>query len=220
MKRTKKAVVLLSGGLDSATALYVVKAAGYKTYCPSFAYGQRHCKELRQAQRIARASDSPWSMVRFRMPWKGSALLDRAQALPSQTTNRVIPSTYVPARNIIFLSFAAAYAEVIPAEAIVIGANEIDYSGYPDCRKEFLTAFQTALQRGTKRGVEGRAVAILAPLVRKSKLQIIKTAVRLRVPLELTWSCYRGGKSPCGRCDSCRLRREGFRKAQLTDPAL
>ncbi|MBI4844922.1 MAG: 7-cyano-7-deazaguanine synthase QueC [Candidatus Omnitrophica bacterium] len=221
IKSKKKAVVLLSGGLDSAVALYAAKAMGYKVHCLSFEYGQRHEKELRSAKKIARCSSSPWMLARFSLPWKGSSLIDKNMQVPAKGDFlKSIPTTYVPGRNIIFLSFAASFAERINAEAVFIGANEIDFSGYPDCRQGFLKTFQTALNQGTKQGVEGKKIKICYPLVKKNKAQIIKMAKRLKVPLELTWSCYHGKAKPCGICDSCRLRELGFKAAKMKDPAL
>ncbi len=223
-RRTKtkpRAVVLLSGGLDSTTVLYEAQRQGFQTSCLTFDYGQRHKKEIRRAEKIARLSGSPWQPVRFGLPWKGSSLLDRSMAVPkNRSLKRGIPSTYVPGRNIIFLSIAASFAECIGARVIFIGANEIDFSGYPDCRQGFLRAFERALREGTKQGVAGRGIALKAPLLKKNKAQIVAMARRLGVPLRLTWSCYQGGRRPCGTCDSCRLRRQGFIDAGFPDPAI
>ncbi|MFH2138328.1 MAG: 7-cyano-7-deazaguanine synthase QueC [Candidatus Omnitrophota bacterium] len=218
-KQKKRAVVLLSGGLDSATALYIAKSKGYETFCLTFDYGQRHKKEIKLAKKIVDKSGSTWKLVKFQMPWKGSSLLDKKLSIPEHRDLKdKIPSTYVPARNIIFLSFAVSFAETINAEAVFIGANQIDYSGYPDCRDEFLKSFESTVRKGTKQGIQGRNISIIAPLVKKNKAQIIKMAKELKVPLEITWSCYKGGKHPCGVCDSCCLRRAGFAKAQILDP--
>ncbi|MDD5746129.1 MAG: 7-cyano-7-deazaguanine synthase QueC [Candidatus Omnitrophica bacterium] len=220
-KAGPKAVVLLSGGLDSTTTLYEAKRQGYDTVCLTFDYGQRHKKEIRRAEKIARLSGSVWQLVRFGLPWKGSSLLDRSMRVPkNRSLKHGIPSTYVPGRNIIFLSIAASFAECIGARAIFIGANEIDFSGYPDCRQEFLRAFEQALRKGTKQGVEGSGITIHAPLLKKNKARIVAMAERLGVPVRLTWSCYQGGKQPCGTCDSCRLRRQGFIDAGMPDPAI
>jgi 7-cyano-7-deazaguanine synthase len=212
-----KAVILLSGGLDSATTLYFAKKNGFSCHCLIFDYGQRHKKELRSAVKIANQAHCKWQIVRISLPWKGSALLDKNIKIPGRLQN-VIPVTYVPARNIIFLSFALSYAEVIGAKAIFIGANAIDYSGYPDCRPQFFKAFAKATALGTKRGSEGRPVKILTPLINKTKSDIIKLGIRLGVPYGFTWSCYKGGKFPCGKCDSCRFRAKGFNDAGLKDP--
>ncbi len=210
----KAAIILLSGGLDSATALYYAKAQGYKTHALIFDYGQRHKKEIIQAKKIAQRAGCDTRVVKISLPWQGSSLLDKKMRLPQN--RRIIPpeipSTYVPARNIIFLSFAASYAEVAGAQAIFIGANAIDYSGYPDCRPDFFEAFQKVIRQGMKAGVEGRKIKIMAPLLHKTKAQIIRMGLKLKVPYELTWSCYQGGAKPCGKCDSCVLREKGFQE--------
>lgn len=217
----RQAVVLLSGGLDSATTLYYAREKGYQCFCLIFDYGQRHKKEINSAKKIAQAAGSIWQVIKIALPWKGSSLLDRRIPVSSiryQVSG--IPLTYVPGRNIIFLSFALSYAEAIGACAICIGANAVDYSGYPDCRPEFYQAFIQAARLGTKAGVEGRPLRILTPLIRKTKAQIIKLGMRLAVPYELTWSCYKGGRVPCQECDSCKFRKKGFREAGLSDPTL
>ncbi len=217
----RKAVVLLSGGLDSATTLYAARGQGYRLRALICDYGQRHKKEVAAAKRIARKARVPFDVIRIKLPWKGSALLDRKIRVPRPSRRRGadIPATYVPARNIIFLSLALSCAEAWGARSIFIGANAIDYSGYPDCRPAFYKAFAVAARRGTKAGVSGRAVTIKTPLIRLTKAQIIKKGRRLGVPYALTWSCYKGGARPCGACDSCRLRAKGFREAGLPDPA-
>jgi 7-cyano-7-deazaguanine synthase len=217
-----KAVVLLSGGLDSATLLYYAQAQGFQAHCLIFDYGQRHRREVRQAKKIALRARCPFLTMRIALPWQGSSLLDRRMNLPRrrEINPREIPSTYVPARNMIFLSFASSYAEALGASNVFIGANAVDYSGYPDCRPEFFLAYQEALRKGTKAGVQKKAVRICVPFVRKTKAEIIRQGIRLKVPYHLTWSCYRGGKSPCGKCDSCLLRRRGFETAGINDPLL
>ncbi|MDP2653276.1 MAG: 7-cyano-7-deazaguanine synthase QueC [Candidatus Omnitrophota bacterium] len=217
----KRAIVLLSGGLDSATTLYYARSRGYRTYCLIFDYGQRHRKEITLAKRIAALSRSEYKVVKIPLPWRGSALLDKKIPLPKNRRRipREIPVTYVPARNTIFVSFAASYAEAVGARTIFIGANAIDYSGYPDCRPEFYRAFQETLRRGLKAGVEGRPVRIETPLIRKTKAQIIELGRKLKVPYHLTWSCYSGGQRPCRRCDSCLLREKGFEALGLKDPS-
>ena len=217
-----KAIILLSGGLDSTTTLYYAKSRGYKTHCLIFDYGQRHRKEIKQAIKIAQHSRSAYKLVKIALPWKGSALLDKNIFLPQNRSiiPQEIPVTYVPARNIIFLSFAASYAEAIAAKAIFIGANAIDYSGYPDCRPEFFQAYQSVLKQGLKTGVEGKSIQIHTPLIRKTKAQIIQLGYKLKVPYHLTWSCYKGNQKPCGQCDSCLLRQKGFVHLKIRDPIL
>ncbi len=218
----KRAVVLLSGGLDSTTTLFYAKRKGFKAYCLIFDYGQRHRKEIYHAIKIARFSRSEFKVVKISLPWRGSALLDKKIPLPKnrKIIPQEIPVTYVPARNIIFLSHAASYAEVVGAKVIFIGANAIDYSGYPDCRPEFYEAFCRALAKGLKTGVDGKAIKIYTPLIRKTKAQIIKLGLKLKAPYSLTWSCYQGGPKPCGQCDSCLLRQKGFAEAKAQDPLL
>ncbi len=215
----KKAVVLLSGGLDSATVFSYALSKGYEVFCLSFDYGQRHKKELQCAKRLAKLNNSNWQLVKMSFPWKGSALLDKkTQLSQSGKITKSIPNTYVPSRNIIFLSYAASYAEVIGADTIFIGANQIDYSGYPDCRSSFLSAFESAVNKGTKRGVSGKKIKITSPLILKNKKDIIKMGSKLGVLFQYTWSCYEGGSSPCGKCDSCVIRKKGFDAAGIKDP--
>lgn len=219
----KRAVVLLSGGLDSATTLFYALKKGFKVSALIFDYGQRHKKEIALAKKISRAAGCGYRLVKIGLPWKGSALLDKKIALPQKRNpNKVknIPVTYVPARNIIFLSFAVSFAEAVGAKAIFIGANARDYSGYPDCRPEFFKAFKAALKKGSKTGVQGNVLKIETPLIHKTKAQIIKLGTALEVPYGLTWSCYQGGPRPCGVCDSCLFRRKGFKEAGIKDPAL
>lgn len=218
----KKAVVLLSGGLDSSTTLYYAKDKGFDVRAIIFDYGQRHACELKSALKIARFSGVPFEKIEISMPWKGSSLLDESMSLPKNGTIKegFIPSTYVPARNTIFLSFALSYAESLSCGDIFIGANAVDYSGYPDCRPEYLKAFNRVALLGTKRGVSGEKIKIHAPLLRLKKSEIISLGIKLGVPYHLTWSCYCGLKHPCGECDSCILRAKGFKEAGLTDPAL
>ena len=218
MERKKKtAIVLLSGGLDSSTALYYAIAKGYSCYCLIFDYNQRHKKEIFSARAVARAARCPFHVVRIGLPWKGSSLLDNAIQLPQggNLEANKIPSTYVPARNIIFLSFAASYAEAIGARYIFIGANAVDYSGYPDCRPAFIRAYQGMLAQGLKTGVEGKTVKVETPLIHLTKKKIVQLAFKLDVPVAKTWSCYQGGDKPCGVCDSCRLRQKGFEEAKI-----
>ena len=208
----------MSGGLDSATTLYYAKRNGFEPYCLVFDYGQRHKREVAAARQIARALKAPLETVTISLPWKGSSLLDKSKAIPSSAVTGTIPDTYVPARNIIFLSFALSYAEVIRAEAVFIGAHAQDYSGYPDCRPEFYRAFDAVIKTGTKAGVEGNKINIITPLINKTKSEIVKLGFSLGVPFGRTWSCYHGGKRPCGKCDSCYYRAKGFAEAGLEDP--
>lgn len=220
----KKAIVLLSGGLDSTTCLYWALRKGYAPYCLIFDYNQRHKKEITRAVKIASRTNVSYHIVKFSLPWKGSSLLDKNLGIPLSTINHQlsthIPSTYVPARNTIFLSFAVSFAEAAGADIIVIGANALDYSGYPDCRPGYYKTFNALVKVGTKAGVEGKAPKIVTPLINLSKANIIRLGSKLNVPYELTWSCYKGGKKPCGICDSCLLRAKGFREAKITDLAV
>jgi len=218
--------VLLSGGLDSAVTLYLARSLGYDCLCLIFDYAQRHKKEIWRAKRIAGMAGCSAEVLRIKLPWGGSSLLDKKLFVPASRDNETtrqrdnIPSTYVPARNIIFLSFALSCAEAIKAKAIFIGAHAHDYSGYPDCRPEFYRAFSAVIASGTKCGCQGRPVVVKTPLIHKSKAQIIRLGQRLEVPFALTWSCYQGGSRPCGSCESCNFREKGFREAGLKDPAL
>ena len=218
-----KAIVLLSGGLDSAVALYAAIAKGYKCHCLIFDYGQRHRVEIESAKKIALKSGSEFRVVKLDFPWKGSSLVDEKESIPvNRTIDEIkskVPSTYVPARNTIFLSNAASFAEAIGADAIFIGAHFEDSSGYPDCREDYLEAFSRVIELGTKRGSEKR-LRLEFPLIKKSKSQIIEMGTSLGVPFELTWSCYKGGDEPCMVCDSCILRAKGFKEAHLADPIL
>lgn len=221
----KRAVVLLSGGIDSTTTFAIALSEGYDVYALSFEYGQRHQIEIKAAQRVANslgAKEHRIAKIDLRV-FGGSALTDDI-AVPKQRGQaeiaRAIPVTYVPARNTIFLAYALAWAEVIPADDIFLGVNAIDYSGYPDCRPEFIEAFENLANVGTKAGVEGRRFQIHTPLIKLSKADIIRKAVELGVDLSLTHSCY--DPTPegfaCGKCDSCLLRLKGFREAETKDP--
>lgn len=220
-----KAVVLVSGGLDSATVLAMAQAEGYRCYTLSFDYGQRHRAELNAAQRLADANGHEHKVIRFDMgAIGGSALTDMAIDVPTHVPEsqqeQGIPVTYVPARNTIFLSFALGYAEVIDAAAIYVGVNAVDYSGYPDCRPGYLAAYQAMADTATKAGIEGRGPVIQAPLLHMSKAEIIAHGGRLGVDYELTVSCYQATDEglACGACESCRLRAEGFAGAGIPDP--
>ena len=217
-----KAICLLSGGLDSATALGVALKSSYDVSALTVNYGQLHVREIEFATKIAQYFKIEHVIINVPMPWGGSALLDSRIELPkNRDENQMasgIPTSYVPARNTIFLSLAASFAEARDARVIFIGANAIDYSGYPDCRSEFFDAFEEAIRRGTKCGSEGKSLIIDAPLLHMSKPDIIQLGISLGIPYELTWSCYQGGETPCGQCDSCKLRAKGFREARLEDP--
>lgn len=217
----KKAVVLLSGGLDSATVLAIARSQGYECYALSLDYGQRHVVELGAASRIATDSQVashkviPLSLDAF----GGSALTDSAIAVP-ETLEAGIPVTYVPARNTIFLSLALGWAEVLGARDLFLGVNAVDYSGYPDCRPEFIEAFELLANLATKAGVEGERFKIHAPLINLTKAEIIQCGRELGVDYSLTISCYQADAdgTACGVCDSCRLRAEGFLAAGVDDP--
>ena len=217
----RSAVVLLSGGLDSATCLAIARERGYACYCLSFDYGQRHRVELRSAERLAGAlGAAEYRVIPIDLTGiGGSALTDPSLAVPEEESEG-IPLTYVPARNTVFLAYALAWAEVLEAEAIYIGVNALDYSGYPDCRPEFIEAFQRMAYLATKMGVEERKPRIEAPLIDLSKADIIRRGAALGVDYGLTVSCYQADPEgrACGRCDSCRFRRRGFEQAGVADP--
>jgi 7-cyano-7-deazaguanine synthase len=221
----KHAVVLLSGGLDSATTLAIARSRGYETYALSFDYGQRHRQELDAARKIANSlAAKEHRIIKIdNQIFAGSALINDVDVPKSRSEEEIgrgIPPTYVPARNTIFLAHALAWAETIPAGHIFIGANAIDYSGYPDCRPEFIALFETLANVGTKAGAEGARIQIHAPLIKLSKAEIIRKAVELNIDLSLTHSCYdpTPDSRACGECDSCQLRLKGFREAGVTDP--
>ncbi|WP_033727820.1 7-cyano-7-deazaguanine synthase QueC [Pseudomonas cremoricolorata] len=221
MNTEKRAVILLSGGLDSATVVAMAQAQGYSCYTMSFDYGQRHRAELNAAARVAR----DMGVVEHKVigldlnGMGGSALTDSSIEVPESPTEG-IPVTYVPARNTVFLSLALGWAEVLQARDIFIGVNAVDYSGYPDCRPEFVEAFETMANLATKAGVEGQGFRIRAPLQNMSKAQIIQAGIERGVNYALTVSCYQADDQghACGKCDSCRLRAEGFRAAGVEDP--
>lgn len=218
----KRAVVLLSGGLDSTTTAYWAREEGFEIYALTFLYDQRHEKEIEGAKTIAKLLDVREHIL-LKIPLEDigrSSLFKKGEDIPDggDEIGLNVPSTYVPARNIILLSFAVSYAESIDAQAVFIGANAVDYSGYPDCRPEFYEAYQKACDLGTKRGAEGDPITIRYPLIHLSKAEIISKALSLGAPLEHTWSCYRGGKDACGTCESCRLRLKGFKETGKIDP--
>jgi 7-cyano-7-deazaguanine synthase len=224
LQNTKKAVILLSGGLDSATCLAIACAEGFTCHALSFSYGQRHDAELIAARTIAqRLSAAEHRVVSLDIGQFGaSALTDPTIDVPDYTNHGTIPVTYVPARNTVFLSIALGFAEAIHAQDIFIGVNAVDYSGYPDCRPEFIQAFQRLANVATKAGVEGSPYTIHTPLMHLSKADIIQKGVKLGIDYSLTVSCYKltpDGKA-CGRCDSCFLRKQGFEQANLRDPTI
>ncbi|MGA7952118.1 MAG: 7-cyano-7-deazaguanine synthase QueC [Gloeobacterales cyanobacterium] len=218
------AVVLLSGGLDSTTVAYLAKNEGYTLYALSFDYHQRHRRELEAAKAVAEAVGAvEHRLVSFDLSlWGGSALTDDALQVPlhrsAETMTTSIPITYVPARNTIFLSFALGYAEVVGAHAVFAGMNALDYSGYPDCRPDYLAAMEEVFRLGSKAGREGKPIKILTPLLQKTKREIVEWGNILQVPWALTYSCYQGNVDSCGVCDSCTLRLNAFREAGLADP--
>lgn len=223
MQTREKAIVLLSGGLDSTTTLYLAKKEGFCLYALSFDYGQRNSHELKAAARIADlAGCEQHAVIRLDpFPFLSSALVDRNLPVPGpEDEQAAIPITYVPARNMLFLVHALAWAETIGARQVFLGVNALDYSGYPDCRPEFLEAFEKMAALGMKTGVEGNPVRIRAPLLHLNKAEIVRAGLDAGVDFSLTSSCYNPGPggSPCGRCDSCRLRSEGFRIAGVVDP--
>ncbi|WP_415884270.1 7-cyano-7-deazaguanine synthase QueC [Neptuniibacter sp. QD34_54] len=218
---SKKAVVLLSGGLDSATALAMAAERGYSCYVLSFDYGQRSLTELNAAKKIAKQlNTAEHRVIRLHLEdFGGSALTDHSIDVPEEETDE-IPVTYVPARNTVFMSLALGWAEVLEADAIFIGVNAVDYSGYPDCRPEYIAAFETMANLATKRGVSGDPIKIETPLIDLTKEEIIQEGTRLGVDYGLTVSCYQADDDgqACGACDSCRLRAKGFVDAGLEDP--
>lgn len=217
----KKAVVVLSGGLDSTTCMGIAKENGYEIYPITFQYGQRHDREVEQARKIGQyyeVTEHRFADIGFLNQIGGSALTDKSIEVQTDGTGNDIPATYVPARNMIFLSLASAYAEVIGAEAIYIGVSAVDYSGYPDCRPEFIQSMNKTIQLATKAGATGSAMSILTPLIHMTKSETVKEGLRLHVPYHLTTSCYLGGEEACGECDSCLLRIKGFKEAGAKDP--
>ena len=220
----KKAVCLISGGLDSCVTSFIAKNEDYEIHGLSFNYGQRHDKELKCSEEISKSVDAV-EHIFFDIDlsvFGGSSLTDKEQVPEKDRCideiSKNIPSTYVPARNLVFLSVALAYAETIDADAIFTGVTATDYSGYPDCRPEFIKSFQQTADLATKKGVEKGKIQIKTPLINLSKKEIIKKGIELNVPLEKTWSCYMGNDKACGYCDSCQLRLKGFKEADLEDP--
>ena len=218
----KKAVVLLSGGLDSATTTAIAQADGYEVIALSFRYGQRHQKELQAAKKVAKALEikEHFTIDVNLSQWGGSSLTDQSITLPQEGIQpNIIPSTYVPGRNTVFIAIALSLAEAKNARAIYLGINAVDYSGYPDCRPEYLEAYQKLANLASKTAIEGNTIQLIAPLVRDSKTDIVRRALSLGVPIQETWSCYQGGEQPCGLCDSCRIRDRALIEAGRKDLA-
>jgi len=216
------AIALLSGGLDSATAAALAIEAGHRVIGLSFDYGQRHRRELVAAATVAEAlALEEHHVIAVNLAaWGGSSLTDNALSVPTDGVEEgVIPSTYVPGRNTVFIALGLSLAEARGAERLVLGVNAVDYSGYPDCRPDYLEAFQSLADLASRVGREGRGTRLWAPLVTWSKARIVREALRLGVPIELTWSCYKGGSEPCGRCDSCRIRDAALIEAGRPDLA-
>ena len=214
----KRGIILLSGGIDSVTTLYFARKKGYKLIALIFDYNQRHKKEIRQAEKIARINKVECYRIKIDLAWTKSALTCKNIKVPlnRHLGSKKIPLTYVPGRNVIFLSYAFSLADSRQAKKIFIGAHIQDYSGYPDCRPEFLKKFELAVNLGIKQ----KGVKIVAPLIKKDKTGIIKMGRSLGVPFELTWSCYKGGEFPCLECDSCRFRIRAFENLGMKDPLL
>ena len=219
------AIVLLSGGLDSATAAAIARREGFDLYALTVTYGQRHAREVDAARLVARSLNVARHLeLDVNLAAFGGSSLTTAAEVPKDAPldARAIPSTYVPARNTVLLSLALAWAEALGAREIFIGVNALDYSGYPDCRPEFIEAFEEMARVATRAGIEGRAFRVRAPLLRMTKAEIVRLGLELGVDYALTWSCYdpQPAGAPCGRCDSCRLRARGFQEAGIRDPAL
>ncbi len=215
-----KAVVLLSGGLDSTTTVAKALADGCEVTAISFRYGQRHTRELVSAENVCRHYGIAHTIIDLNLSSFRSALTREDLDVPMDREGELdaeIPITYVPARNIIFLSIAAGLCESVDADRIYIGANVVDYSGYPDCRPEFFRAFEDMISKGTKAGVEGNPIKVVTPILDMSKADIVRLGKELGAPLHLSWSCYNGGDRACGHCDSCRLRLKGFEEAGFRD---
>ena len=212
----QKAIVLFSSGLDSTTVLYYAMSKGYECHCLIFDYGQKHSKEVNNAKNFARSLKLNYHVVKTSIPWDTSSLINKNKKIPEhkQIKEGFVPSTYVPGRNTIFLSYAISYAETIKAKKIFLGINAVDFSSYPDCTPQYLKSMQQVM-KALNNGIE-----ICAPIEKYSKAQIIKLGTKLNVPYEKTWSCYNGKNKPCGKCDSCKLRAKGFKEAGIDDPAL
>lgn len=220
----KKAVVLFSGGLDSTTCLYWALDKGYDCVALNISYGQKHIKEITCAKKICTKLGVKMQSLNLTLPWLESAtsLVGKNKALPTANLKEIhnkkrLPSTYVPGRNLLFVALAASYADSIGATAIIAGPNAVDYSGYPDCRPQFYKPLAKAVKEGTSGAISGKDIKIITPLLKLSKAQIAKLGAKLKVPFNLTWTCYKGGKKPCGKCDACLLRAQGFKEAGILD---
>ena len=212
----QKVIVLFSSGLDSTTVLYYAMSKGYDCHCLIFDYGQKHNKEVDNAKQFAKSLKLNYHVVKTSIPWDTSSLINKSKKIPEhkQIKEGFVPSTYVPGRNTIFLSYAISYAETIKAKKIFLGINAVDFSSYPDCTPQYLKSMQQVM-KALNNGIE-----ICAPIEKYSKAQIIKLGTKLKVPYKKTWSCYNGKNKPCGKCDSCKLRAKGFKEAGINDPAL
>ena len=215
----EKAIVLVSGGMDSAVTLYKAKQKN-ECFALTFSYGQKATREIDSALSVAKSAGVPCTVLDISLPWKGSALLDVDSVIPeySASADGEIPVTYVPARNILFLSYAVSYAEAIGAGSVFIGAHQLDFSNYPDCREVFFDSYRNMVNKGTRTGSEGRPVEIVTPIINMTKKQIVEEGVRLGVPFGETWSCYSQGETPCGKCESCMFRSRAFQEAGVPDP--
>lgn len=223
-KNFKTAVVLFSGGLDSTTCLYWALNKGYKCVALNISYGQRHIKETACAQKICAKLGVKMQSINLNLPWlkEATSLVGKNKILPAAKLKEIhnkkrLPSTYVPGRNLLFISLAASFADSIGATAIIAGPNAIDYSGYPDCRPQFYKPLAQAVKEGTSGAITGKNIEIITPLLKLSKAQIAKLGAKLKVPFGLTWTCYKGGAKPCGKCDACLLRAQGFKEAGILD---
>lgn len=217
----KKAVCLISGGMDSFVSAAIAKHEGYKIYALTVNYGQKNKKEISSAVKIAGFLKAEKHLItKANLSWTRSALTDSKIKIPRKIRKGEIPSTYVPARNTIFISLALALAETVDAGAIFLGVNAVDFSGYPDCRPEYIKRYQKLIDAAVKKTCGGGSIRLLAPLLRMSKEDIIKTGLSLGLDFSITWSCYKSGSKPCGQCPSCIIRARGFATAQMPDPLL
>ena len=212
----QKAIILFSSGLDSTTVLYYAMNKSYDCHCLIFDYGQKHNKEVNNEKKFAEKLNLKYHIVKTSIPWDMSSLINKNKKIPEHKLIKegFVPSTYVPGRNTIFLSYAISYAETIKAKKIFLGINAVDFSSYPDCTPQYLKAMQQVMK------ALNNGIKIVAPIEKYSKAQIIKLGTKLKVPYEKTWSCYNGKNKPCGKCDSCKLRAKGFKEAGTDDPAL